>query len=103
MFTKSQYDVAIKALQDASTQLEPDRYYCACCGDSGHRAFECGFNPLVAMALCKQIATEAENLHVLVHNNLMAEEKLHEILHWLAGHDSIMGEQVGPAKIRVPK
>lgn len=87
-FTAIQYDRAIEALRSAKQQLEPDGHYCACCGDGGHQAFECGHNPLVAIALCKAIADGAENLH--------------QTLHSLAGYESYMGEVVGPRKVVLP-
>jgi len=73
---------------DAKQQLEPDGHCCSICGDSGHMAWGCGFNPLVAVYLCKHIAADSE--------------KLHDILHWLAGYESAFGEQLGPAKIVMP-
>lgn len=87
-FTAYQYDKAIEALQDAKKQLEPDGGYCAVCGDSGHMAYECGHNPLVAVAMCKGIAD--------------GSEKLHEMLHTLAGWDQAFGVQLGPARVVVP-
>jgi hypothetical protein len=50
-FINRQYDEAMQSLHDAREQLEADCNSCACCGDSGHMAFECGHNPLVGMAL----------------------------------------------------
>lgn len=87
-FTTQQYGDAIDSLRQAREQLEPDGRCCACCGDSGHQAFECGFNPLVAMAMCEAISKKAEALH--------------ESLHVLAGHDWRMGSQVGPAAVHLP-
>jgi hypothetical protein len=87
-FTAYQYDKAIEALNDAKKQLEPDGNCCSVCGDSGHMAYECGFNPLVAVAVCKGLATDAENLH--------------ETLHFLAGHEQAFGVQLGPARVVVP-
>lgn len=88
-FTHRQYVEAIDSLQSAMRQLEPDGNPCACCGDSGHLAYECGHNPLLAMLLCQQIATESEQLH--------------ETLHRLAGFDSAFGVQLGPAKVMLPE
>jgi hypothetical protein len=87
-FTQRQYDEAIASLKEARGQLEPDGNSCACCGDAGHMAFECGHNPLVAMALCRRVAQEAEALH--------------ETLHYLSGWDSAFGVQIGPAKVVLP-
>jgi hypothetical protein len=88
-FTAKQYDEAIGRLVEGKQQLEPDGHCCAICGDSGHAAFECGFNPLVAMFLCREIAEQSEALH--------------ETLHYLAGYDSRFGEQLGPRKIVMPE
>lgn len=87
-FTEYQYDRAIEALQDAKKQLEQEPYPCSVCGDSGHMAYECGFNPLVAVAMCKSMAVGAETLH--------------ETLHMLAGYDQAFGVQLGPARVIVP-
>ena len=87
-FTIEQYDKAIKALEAAKTQLDPDGDECRCCGDSGHQAWECGHNPLLAMAICEGIAK--------------ASEELHAHLHYLAGHVTVMGHRTGPASVIVP-
>ncbi len=87
-FTAAQYDEAIKSLTDGKRQLEPDGDPCAVCGDGGHQAMECGFNPLVAMLLCQQIARTADEFH--------------ETLHWFAGYDTAFGVQRGPAKVVLP-
>lgn len=88
-FTAEQYDAAIKDLQAAREQLAPDGNCCSVCGDSGHMAYECGFNPLVAMHICKQIAEQSDALH--------------ETLHHLAGYDIAFGVQRGPAKVVLPE
>ena len=59
-FTIEQYDKAIKALEAAKTQLDPDGDECHSCGDSGHQAWECEHNPLLAMAICEGIAKASE-------------------------------------------
>jgi hypothetical protein len=87
-FTTQQYDEAIENLRLAKEQLEPDGNSCSICTDSGHMAFECGSNPLVAMVMCEQIAKGAEQLH--------------EMLHTLAGFNFHMGVQLGPRRINVP-
>lgn len=87
-FTTDQYDQAIQALRDAKEQLQPDGRHCAVCGDDGHQAFECGHNPLLAMAMCQQIATQSGDLH--------------ETLHFLAGYNQAFGVQLGPRRIVVP-
>lgn len=87
-FTTNQYDEAIQDLNNAKRQLEPDGNCCSCCGDSGHQAFECGHNPLLAMANCAGIAKTAHELH--------------EYLHYLAGWNFHMGEQLGPARVILP-
>lgn len=88
MFTRAQYDEAAESLKAASTQLEPDGRPCAICEDTGHMAWGCGRNPLLAMRLCERIARESDALH--------------DTLHFLAGHETYMGEQVGPARVVVP-
>lgn len=113
-FTAKQYEVAIEHLRDALTQLVPNGNGCHVCGDSGHQAFECGWNPLVAVAICRAIAERAdalhEELHVLEASGVVGNsdtgpdgamlDRLHSFLHFLAGHDFRMGIQVGPAAIR---
>lgn len=118
-FTHEQYQKAIEHITDASTQLEPNGNGCHCCGDSGHQAFECGWNPLLAVAMCHDIAKRAEELHAQMHaldieamplrrdvpievENAHGKllEELHEFLHHLAGHNTRMGEQTGPARIK---
>lgn len=94
-FTDEQYAKAIAHLQDARTQLEPNGHGCHCCGDSGHQAFECGHNPLVAMAMCKGIVDRATALHDIIHAlgdmpcggplALATIERLHEFMHTLTG------------------
>lgn len=87
-FTTEQYDAAILALSDGKRQLEPDGRDCEVCGDSGHMAFECGHNPLVAVAVCRDIANHSEQLHTTLHR--------------LAGYDISFGVQIGPAKVVMP-
>lgn len=86
-FTLQQYNQAITALLQARGQLEPDGNCCAICGCSSHQAWECGFNPLVAVVICQAIAETSHDLH--------------QQLHWLAGFESNFGVQVGPAKIQM--
>lgn len=111
-YTKEQYEKAIERLTAAMTQLEPDGDGYHVCGDSGHQAFECGFNPLVAVTMCRQIASRADELHEQVHTRPyeapdrepgeadVVDDSLHEFLHLLAGYDRYMGEQIGPAAIK---
>lgn len=103
-YTKEQYEKAIEHLTAAMTQLEPDSYCCRICGDNGHASFECGSNPLVAVAICLAIASKADELHEKMHNwdpsMASLDDELHEFLHHLAGYDIYMGVQVGPAAIR---
>lgn len=87
-FTEQQYEEAISNLHLARQQLEPDGHPCSICSDSGHMAYECGRNPLVAMKLCRKIAEDSEVLH--------------ETLHLLAGHVHHMGEMVGPRRVIPP-
>lgn len=88
-FTANQYDQAIASLQAAKLQLEPDGNCCSVCGDSGHMAFECGHNPLIAVEICEQLAHESYQLH--------------ETLHRLAGFDHAFGVQLGPARVHMPE
>jgi len=87
-FTRAQYEEVLANIKDAMLQLEPDGRCCTICHDTGHMAWECGRNPLLAMAMCEQIAQHSEQLH--------------ETLHSLAGHNFSMGVQTGPARIIVP-
>jgi hypothetical protein len=115
-FTASQYDQAIAALRDAREQLVPDGYCCRICNDTGHQAWECGHNPLLAMATCEGIARSAMALHDRLHtiedamHNSPQDEEIaewredtHDLLHHLAGHDIRMGTQVGPASVSLPE
>lgn len=47
MITKRDCLAAMENIKLAMTQLVPDGHSCAVCGDTGHQAFECHFNPLV--------------------------------------------------------
>lgn len=108
-FTDEQYASAIAHLQDARTQLEPNGHGCHCCGGSGHQAFECGHNPLVAMAMCVAVAEHADKQHEELHGTdlelctsetlIALVESFHELLHQLCGANTYMGERVGPAKV----
>jgi hypothetical protein len=102
-FTDIQYQTAIADLEAARKQLVPDGNVCSVCEDGGHMAFECGFNPLVAMRLCRTTAKAADELHDSVHaEESDVSEKTHQLLHWLAGYDSMFGVHQGPAKVVVP-
>lgn len=103
-FTLRQYETAIAALVEAKKQLEPDGNCCSVCGDGGHMSFECGHNPLVAVALCHGMAQNARQLHDQFHALLdqMQMSPLHDSLHWLAGYDQAFGVQLGPAKVILP-
>jgi hypothetical protein len=87
-FTERQYDEAIERLAAAKAQLEPNGKCCAVCGDEGHQAFECRFNPLLAMHWCQLIAKQSDGLH--------------DTLHFLAGYSMHMGVPVGPAATVLP-
>jgi hypothetical protein len=114
-FTSAQYEEAIANLRDAMTQLEPDGRCCVVCGDSGHMAWECGHNPLYAIACCEQIADRATSFHADMHatdeaanvRNVTAEiadqrEAAHELLHMLSGACTYMGVRIGPARVVLP-
>lgn len=66
-FTIEQYQKAIANIAGATTQLTPDSHPCMVCGDSGHQAFECGRNPLVAMQMCEMVTKRARELHDALH------------------------------------
>lgn len=116
-FTKEQYEAAIKDLQDGLTQLEPNGHGCHICGDSGHQAFECGSNPLYAIACCLGVVKSARELHERVHeleerpltqatlkqhqeDCSKLHEDIHMFLHYLGGDMTRMGETFGPAKVK---
>lgn len=114
-FTKEQYQQAIRHLHDGLTQLQPDGHCCAICGDSGHQAWECGHNPLYAMAVCEGIARRATEIHDRVHDmerregseNVAAEradilDDLHDLLHACTS-DAYMGASRGPHAVHLPK
>lgn len=114
-FTAHQYDQAIAALREGREQLQPDTHCCRICHDTGHQAWECGHNPLLAMATCDGISRAAAVLHDRLHvieaamhessqDAEIAEwhEDVHDLLHHLAGHDSLMGHRVGPAGVSLP-
>lgn len=86
-FTAFQYAQAIHDLTMGAQQLEPDARNCSICEDSGHMAFECGRNPLLAMLHCENIARQSDDLHTT--------------LHQLAGYNQHMGVQLGPANMRL--
>lgn len=101
-FTYRQYSEAIESLQMGRLQLVPDGKNCNICTDSDHQAFECGQNPLVAMALCASVAKHAQERHEDMHRKMGPDDKpseLHEFLHYLAGYDNHMGLVKGPARI----
>ncbi len=104
-FTAQQYDNAIEALQDAKKQLEADGNHCSICSDSGHMAFECGHNPLLAMAICDASANLGKEIHDRLHtqdNDETDPDGVHDAMHWLAGYDIQFGVQRGPRCIVVP-
>ena len=111
-FTEAQYADAVAHLADASMQLAPDGRGCVCCGGSWHQAFECGHNPLVAMATCVAIAECADKQHEELHGTdlelctretlVSLVESFHELLHQLSGACTYMGERTGPARVVLP-
>lgn len=110
MFTPTQYDKVLRDIMDARKQDVGG--YCTICEDSDHTAETCGWNPLVALAICRHVAREAHELHDLFHcygdENTTPEisgefiQRMHRFLHYLAGFDQHVGEQVGPAKVIPP-
>lgn len=103
-YTIEQYDTAIASLELGKLQLEPDGQNCAICGDSGHQAFECGWNPLVAVAICNSIAKTARDQLELWEKDpadrSIAMDYLNNLLFYFSGQQTHMGEVVGPAKIK---
>ena len=117
-FTKHQYEEAIKNLQEGMKQLDTcdGGGYCDICGGE-HYAWECGHNPLLAMATCEGAKDAGRELHDMLHIledpdvpeehraewPLEFKRKVHHLLHWLAGECFGMGcEQKGPARIVMP-
>lgn len=118
-FTKKQYEEAVKNLQYGINQLDNREGggYCDICGGE-HYAWECGHNPLLAMSMCGGAKEAGRELHDEIHKleNDRDEEveytpwpaelqdKIHHLLHWLAGECFGMGmEQKGPARIVMPE
>ena len=114
-FTRLQYERAIANLSDAMGQLEPNGRCCAICHDSGHQAWECGHNPLYAMACCEGMVKRAEVMHAAMHSTderandqdvsaHIAEQRddAHDLLHVLSGTCTYMGVQIGPARVVLP-
>ena len=115
-FTSSQYDQASEALRDGRDQRTADGLCCRICHDSGHQAWECGHNPLRAMIVCANVASQAMTLHDRLHviedamddsdqSEALAawREDVHDFLHHLAGFDSYMGHREGPASVFLPE
>ena len=115
-FTDVQYDAAIETLVLAKEQPAPDGQCCRICQDAGHQAWECGHNPLNAMCECDEIVIEALKMHERLHaieekmdreDQTMAladfREDIHSFLHYVGGWDLVMGQQVGPARIIMPR
>lgn len=115
-FGVHQYDAVTDAIRDARGQLKPDGTSCHVCHDTGHQAWECGHNPLLAMALCEATEKRATEMHDRLHaieeamNDSDQSETLaawrddaHEFLHWLSGSCSYMGVQMGPARVALPE
>lgn len=89
LFTVEQYDIAIKALQEARQQLvdETQGNGCSVCGGNCHPD-QCGFNPLYAQYLCNIVSDQSHALH--------------ETLHRMGGFETYMGESVGVARVVKP-
>jgi hypothetical protein len=115
-FSSAQYVAAIAALRDGMQQLVPDGRNCRICHGTDHQAWECGHNPLRAMAICADVAQGAAALHDRLHTIEDAmndadqsepiaawREDVHEVLHHLAGYGTVMGHRVGPASAVLPE
>lgn len=105
-FGVNQYDKAIEALLEGRDQLQPDSLCCRICHDSGHQAWECGHNPLYAMAVCNGLVKRANELHDCMHEvshrgavDKTLSDDLHAFLHYVIGAELHMGEMVGPRKV----
>lgn len=115
-FTEAQYVKAVESLNDGRGQLKPDARVCRICHDSGHQAWECGHNPLRAMAECEDVARMANELHDAMHEAEAAGtignadaspegamlDRVHTFLHHLIGVHSHMGHMVGPGGVVLP-
>lgn len=67
MITRSEYAEAIAALEKAVTQLEPDGKNCAICLDVDHQAWECRFNPVLAMRERDRLNDFLDDVHERIH------------------------------------
>lgn len=65
--TAEDYEEAMLALRSASGQLVPDGNSCAVCGDSGHQAFECRDNPVVALIVLEAVRGRLRDFHEMLH------------------------------------
>lgn len=116
-FTAEDYDEAIRRLHEGKKQLEPDGNCCSICGD-GCAAFECRFNPLVAMKYCEILGRDAKAIHDDLHElerrmgeaaGILDEEvvgsfsRIHQGLHWLCGIHQVMSQWTGPGGIVTPE
>ena len=113
--TARQYDQAIEALRDGRDQLAPDGLCCRICHDTGHQAWECGHNPLLARVACEGVATQAMKLHDRIHTIEEAmdhedqsealatwREDVHDFLHHLGVYDIFMGRRISPGCVVAP-
>jgi len=84
--TVAHYDKAIEHLQLARQQKidGTESQGCSVCGGCCHPD-QCGHNPMYAVVLCQRMAEESRALH--------------DSLHYIAGFNTLMGEQVGPASV----
>ena len=70
MITRAEYEDAKAAIEKAATQLEPDGRNCAICLDTDHQAWECRFNPVVAMKRLDKLKAWVDELHESLHLKL---------------------------------
>lgn len=67
MITRYEYEAAIAAIDKAKTQLEPDGRNCAICLDTDHQAWECRFNPVLAMIERDRLTAFLDEVHESIH------------------------------------
>lgn len=67
MITRSEYEEARAAIDKAITQLEPDGRLCVICEDSDHQAWECRFNPVLAMKQRDRLSAFLDEMHESIH------------------------------------
>jgi cobalamin biosynthesis Co2+ chelatase CbiK len=67
MITRADYEEAIAAIEKAMCQLEPDGKPCAICKGTDHQAWECGFNPVLAVMERDRLNAFIDEVHEHIH------------------------------------